>query len=247
MTAFIEKLFSTIFGDNVVLATIIISMMPIIELKGSIPFSMSKEIFKNNALSLWQAFGCGLLGSCLVVPILALIYAPIIRWLKSTKLFRRLGEKIEQRINSKKQNIENDAQKEKNQKKKLWQKIIGVFIFVAIPLPLTGVWTGTCIAVALGLNFATTCLTVIAGNVVAGLLITLVSMLFGDSTLIFFYILLGVIAILLLALLLKKLVQKRKSKKSQQEDFDNENSQVEIAKIEPKTENLEVKNKENEG
>ncbi len=213
MTEFIEKLFSTIFGDNVVLATIIISMIPIIELKGSIPFSMSKEIFGGNALSLWQAFGCGLLGSCLVVPILALIYAPIIRWLKSTKLFRKLGEKIENRVNSKKQNIEDDAKKEKSQKKKLWQKIIGVFIFVAIPLPLTGVWTGTCIAVALGLNFATTCITVILGNIVAGLLITLVSMFFGDSTLIFFYILLGLIAILLIILAVKEIVKKVKTKK----------------------------------
>lgn len=215
MTAFIERLFSSIFGDNAVLATIIISMVPIIELKGSIPFSMSKEIFGGNALSLWQAFGCGLLGSSLVVPLLALIYAPIIRWLKRTKLFRKLGEKIENRVNSKKQNIEDDAQKERSQKKKKWGKVIGVFLFVAIPLPLTGVWTGTCIAVALGLNFITTCVTVILGNVVAGLIITLVSMLFGDATLIFFYILLGVIAVLLIATLIKSLVKKAKSKKSQ--------------------------------
>ena len=233
MTAFIERLFSSIFGDNSVLATIIISMVPIIELKGSIPFSMSKEIFKENALSLWQAFGCGLLGSSLVVPLLALIYAPIIRWLKGTKLFRKLGEKIENRVNSKKQNIEDDAQKERSQKKKKWGKIIGVFLFVAIPLPLTGVWTGTCIAVALGLNFVTTCVTVILGNVVAGFIITLVSMLFGDATLIFFYILLGIIAVLLLATLIKTLIKKAKSKKAQniesQSDFQSQETEIENA------------------
>ena len=226
MTAFIERIFSTIFGDNVVLATIIISMVPIIELKGSIPFSMSKEIFGKNALNLWQAFGCGLLGSCLVVPILALIYSPIIKWLKSTKLFKNLGEKIENRINSKKQNIEDDAQKEKSQKKKLWQKIIGVFIFVAIPLPLTGVWTGTCIAVALGLSFTTTCITVILGNIVAGFLITLVSMFFGDSTLIFFYILLGIIALLLIVLLIKKIIQKRKTLKDKQISIESNSNTI---------------------
>ena len=69
MTEFIENIFSTIFGNNVILATILIALVPIIELKGAIPFSMSAEIWGNSALSLWPAFFCGLLGSCLVVPL----------------------------------------------------------------------------------------------------------------------------------------------------------------------------------
>ena len=92
MTEFIENIFSSIFGNNVILATILIAVVPIIELKGAIPFSMSSQIWGTNALSLVSAFLYGLLGSCLVVPILALIYTPIINWLKKTKLFKKLAE-----------------------------------------------------------------------------------------------------------------------------------------------------------
>ena len=50
-------------------------------------------------------------------------------------------------------------------------KQLGVFIFVAVPLPMTGVWTGTAIAVFLGLKFREAILPVVLGNLVAGLII----------------------------------------------------------------------------
>lgn len=50
MTEFIGKVLSLIFGGNSGLATFIISMFPLIELKGGIPIGMSKEFFGNNAL-----------------------------------------------------------------------------------------------------------------------------------------------------------------------------------------------------
>lgn len=261
MTEFIENIFSTIFGNNVVLATILIAVVPVIELKGAIPFSMSPEIWGASALPYWSAFLYGLLGSCLVVPILALIYTPIINCLKKTKLFRKLALKIENRVNSKKEAIEQKAVEEnavdnqgnsnlinktdktgsesanlkvqnkeavqvkleeknaENKKKKIvynknfFLKVLGVFAFVAIPLPLTGVWTGTCMAVALGLGFWWSCATVILGNVVAGLLITLVSSLFGDATLIFFYILIAIMVVAALALFIRTLTKKHKKAK----------------------------------
>ena len=229
MVEFIESLFSSIFGDNVILATILIAMIPVIELKGAIPFSMSVDIWGQGALSILPAFFCGLLGSCLVVPILALIYAPIIRFLKTTKLFRKLALKIEERVNKKKGDIEQKVLEEtapeqanensigkqtttKKYNKAFWIKVLSVFVFVATPLPLTGVWTGTCIAVCLGLNFWWTCLSVITGNIVAGVIITFVSSLFGDSTIIFVFILLGLIALFLLISLISKLIKKRKNK-----------------------------------
>ena len=241
MTEFIENIFSTLFGNNVVLATILISAIPVIELKGSIPFAMSPQIWGSAALPYWTAFAYGLLGSCMVVPVLALIYIPIINWLKKTKLFKKLAEKIEAKVNKQKDKIEQDvAQKtqdevvenietkvEKTKKKKIvydkkfFLRLLGVFGFVAIPLPLTGVWTGTCLAVALGLGFWWSCLSVILGNVVAGLIITLVSNLFGDATIIFFYILIGIILLAALFMFVKKVIKKYKSKKA--EEISNNN------------------------
>lgn len=237
MTEFIENLFSSIFGNNVILATILIAMVPIIELKGAIPFSMAVDVWGANALSFLPALLCGVLGSSLVVPILALLYLPIIRWLKKTKLFKKLAEKIENRLNRKKEGIvqkveeenslnatevnvesgQNNKQDQKDLSKKssksFWIKFFSVFLFVAIPLPLTGVWTGTCLAVVLGLNFWQTCACVIPANILAGVIIALVSLLFGDSTLIFVFILLGIIALVAIIYLIKKIIKKIRSKK----------------------------------
>ena len=221
MTQVIERFISSIFGENVVLATIIIAMIPAIELKGAIPFSMSKEIWADKALSLWQAFGCGVLGGAIIVPLLALLYAPIIKWLKSTKFFRSLAIKIENKISRKKKNIEEDIKNKSSDRKKLWGKIIGVFIFVAIPIPMTGVWTGTCIAVALGLSFGVTCLTVISANAVAGLLITLVSSFFGDATMIFVYIIFAIIIVIGFIILVKKLIDRKNHPIMQDEQNEN--------------------------
>ena len=50
-------------------------------------------------------------------------------------------------------NIENAEEQSKRFSKSYWKKMLAVFIFVAIPLPLTGVWTGTCVAVIIGLKY----------------------------------------------------------------------------------------------
>ena len=267
MTQFIEQLFHNLFGNNVWLATILIAMVPVIELKGAIPFSMSSQIWGAEALGLLNAFLAGLIGSSIVVPILVLLYKPIINFLKKTKLFRRLGQKIEERVNSKKQKVEqeiaeqnldkieqnyikNNQNMDKNQSKNdiksddclnnfdkengknltkseenfeskndkktnsLKKRIASVFVFVALPFPFTGVWTGACLAVALGLNFWQATTTVILGNVVAGLIITLVSSLFGDATLIFFYAFLACILAGILFFIVRAIVRKAKTQKT---------------------------------
>lgn len=322
MTQFIEQLFHNLFGNNVWLATILIAMVPVIELKGAIPFSMSSQIWGAKSLGLLNAFLAGLIGSSLVVPILVLLYKPIINLLKKTKLFRRLGQKIEERVNSKKRkveqdileqnldkneqnsiqnlsekdgeivvkideksikndqflskndtknsekmakndqiltkneavfnenNVKNNQNFDKNQAKNdvkcegylnknneknnqnlteneaknegkndgkmnsLKKRIASVFVFVALPFPFTGVWTGGCLAVALGLNFWQATTTVILGNVVAGLIITLVSLLFGDATLIFFYAFLACILVGILFFIVRSVVRKAKRQKT---------------------------------
>ena len=89
MTDLIRDVFSTIFGDNVILATILIAMLPIIELRGAIPFAMSADFWGANALSNISAFWVSFIGSSLVVPILALIFIPVLNWLKKTKATNR--------------------------------------------------------------------------------------------------------------------------------------------------------------
>lgn len=225
MTETIRNVFSTIFGDNVILATILIAILPIIELRGAIPFAMSIDFWGANAMSNISAFVYGFLGSSLVVPILALCFIPVLNWLKKTKLFAKLAEKIESRVKSKSDKINEDVQQKsqthtelvgsentKKYDKKFWLKVLGLFAFVAIPLPLTGVWTGTCIGVVLGFNFWQTCAIVIAGNLTAGLIITFVCSIFPAFTTVILYIFIAFVVIFAVYGLIKGMIAKKKAK-----------------------------------
>lgn len=231
MTEAIQELFKNIFGDNVVLATIIISMLPIIELRGGIPFGMSKTFWGSNALTSWKSMWWAFLGSSLVVPILALVLIPILNWLKRTKLFRKLATKFENSIKAKSQKIESKSEEDLptqddqqsttmqpvNQivyNKKFFAKLFGVMLFVAIPLPLTGVWTGTAIAVMLNIPFWWTCLAVILGNLIAGIIMQTICAIFPNFTTWILVIFLCLTALLLLIAFIKN---KIKSKKLQSE------------------------------
>lgn len=213
MTEFLETLFGSLFADNVILATILISMIPVIELRVGIPFGMAKEIWGAAALSYSESFLWAFIGSSAIVLILAPIIKPIINWLKKTKLFRKLAIWFEKRILGKTEKIEEDSKKETTTKKSQWKKILGVFMFVAIPMPLTGVWTGTCIAVFLGLKFWQTCLTVIGGNLCAGLIMMLISAIFKEHAMTVVYVFFIIFLILLLISLIKVIVSNKKKSK----------------------------------
>lgn len=200
--------FVEFFHNNAKLATSIISALPLIELRGAIPFGMS-EAWGMNALNGWEALFYALVGSCLVVPILALLFTPIINWLKKTKLFCKFASAIDQSLHRKSQSISKDLD-DKNKKYKYFLQCLGVFAFVSVPLPLTGIWTGTCIAVILGLRFRDILLSVILGNICAGLIMTLISSI-GSSTVVFISYLV-LILVFVCGAILKHLFDKKKHK-----------------------------------
>ena len=213
MTEFLNNLFATIFNDNIILATILISTLPVIELRGAIPFATNSGFWASLAMNNWQAYGWSLLGSCAIVPIIALLFLPLINWLKKTKLFKRLACSIENKIKSKSANIEDADKKSSLFSKQYWKKMTAVFVFVAIPLPFTGVWTGTCVAIFVGLDFVSTCASVILGNVVAGLFITLILQFFPWLNDWLFYIFIILIVLIVLYGLIKHFINKKKAQK----------------------------------
>lgn len=208
MTEFLNNLFSNMFGNNIVLATILISMVPVIELRGAIPFATNPGFWGNLAMTNWQAFGWSLLGSSAIVPLIALLFVPIINLLKRIKFFNKLAMALENRVKSKTANIEGAEQKSARFSSAWWKKVLAVFIFVAIPLPFTGVWTGSCVAVFVGLDYLTTCVSVILGNIVAGLLITLILQFIPALNDYLFYIFIALIFVILIYELIKHFVKK---------------------------------------
>ena len=211
MTEFLHNLFATVFNGNIVLATILISMLPVIELRGAIPFATNPGFWGSLAMNQWEAFGWSWLGSSLIVPVIALIFLPLINWLKRTKWFGKLALSIENRVKSKTSNIEKAEEKSKRFSKSYWKKMLAIFVFVAIPLPLTGVWTGTCVAVFIGLDYVSSCISVVAGNIVAGLLITIMLEFFPWLNNYLFYMFLIIIALVILYEIIKIVINKRKA------------------------------------
>lgn len=163
MVEFIKNL---IGNDS--LATLLMSLIPFIELKGGIVFALGAGI------KLIKAFFLSYFGSTLVfIPVFFLL-VPILNLLKKIKWFNGLAVSVENYFKNKACETLG-KRKNKEEKRSLSEnslKALGVFIFVAIPLPMTGVWTGTAVAVFLGLKFKDAILPVTLGNFIAGCIIS---------------------------------------------------------------------------
>lgn len=136
------------------LATLIISMIPVIELRGAIPIGVSL------GLSHAEAMGISIIGNMLPVPFIILFIRPIFRWMtrKSGKL-ARLVEKLEAKAEGK------------------WDRIhryqfFALTIFVAIPLPGTGAWSGALIAAVMNMRLRNALPSILLGVLIAGILVS---------------------------------------------------------------------------
>lgn len=204
------EILSTIFGSNSILGTILIAMLPLVELKGAIPVGVSEAVWGTAALDTWQAFAWALLGSSLVVPIIALLFRPIYNWVKDKKFFKAIIDFVVGDVAKRSDKVNAEA-KAASARRGLWLKILAIFLFVMFPVPLTGVWTGTCFAVLLGLNFWVACATVIAGNAVCGVIVTFVCEVFPQITDILLVIFLILIALAVIAKVILHVIKKRRA------------------------------------
>ena len=212
------EILTAIFGSNSILATIFVSLLPLLELKGGITLGIDTEFWGDSALNVWQSFGWALFGSCLVVPILALVFRPIYNWLKTKKFFKAILDFIVGDVAKR-----SDKMKEENQTKSsiraFWLKMLAVFLFVAFPAPGTGVWTGTCFAVLLGLNFWAICAVVVVGNTVCGLIIASLCQVFPQFSRLFLIIFLALIAVYIVYRLIMHFVKKRRAQVATVEQY----------------------------
>ena len=150
------------------------SMIPLIELKGAIPVGVSL------GLDIWQSAGIAYLGSTLVVIPIFFLLIPIFNLLKKIPFIKVFVQKLEAMFKGR---ARKKAEKSKGNAEDVARRIlmIGLLVFVAIPLPVTGVWTGTAIAVFLGMKFRDSILPLAVGNLIAGTLITLLILLIGKD------------------------------------------------------------------
>jgi uncharacterized membrane protein len=199
MTQALGKFLLSIF-QNEYIATLFVSMFPLIELKGAIPIGTG--LFN---LGLFETAGIAYLGSTIISILVFFLLIPIFNLLKKIGFIRKIIEKIESIFHKKAQEIasKTNGSAEKEAKKIM---MISLFIFVAVPFPVTGVWTGTAIAVFLGLKFRESVLPIAVGNLIAGALISLLTFLVGEYVDVIIYALFG-IAIVMLALFIIKIIK----------------------------------------
>ena len=138
------------------LVVFLVSMVPIIELRGGL---IAAALLK---MPVWSGVFWCMLGNMIPVPLILLFITPIFAWLKKTKLFRPLVTKLEEKSMGK---------SEKIQKYQFW----GLVLFVGIPLPGTGAWTGSLIASLLGIRFRKALPAVYVGLVLACVIMCIIS------------------------------------------------------------------------
>ena len=190
-----------IFGGNEYVATLFVSMFPLIELKGAIPIGTG--LF---GMPLWQTSLVAYLGSTIVSVAEFFLLIPVFNLLKRISFIKKLVLKVEGIFARKAEEIakKTEGSAEKEAKKiMLWS----LFVFVAVPFPVTGVWTGTAIAVFLGLKFHESVLPIAAGNLVAGGIITLLTFLLGEKYTNYLIYALFVIALIMLVVFIVKIVR----------------------------------------
>ncbi len=134
----------------------IISLLPILELRGGLLAASVLNVEYVRALII-----C-VIGNIFPVPFILLLATPVFDRLKKTKVFRPFVEKLENRAMSKKDQIE---------KYQFW----GLALFVGIPLPGTGAWTGCLIAALLGMKFRKAFPAALIGIALAALIMSVVS------------------------------------------------------------------------
>ena len=195
-----------LFGNPYV-AVFFVSMVPLIELKGAIPVGMTEAF----GLGLLETAAVAYLGSTLISFLVFFLLKPIFALLKKIRIFNLIVRKCEGLFIHKAEEI---AAKTNGSVEAAAKRImmISLFIFVAVPFPVTGVWTGTAIAVFLGLNFKESVLPLAVGNLIAGSLITLLTFLFEAYVDIIIYCLFA-IAIVMLVVTIIKIAKSKPSEK----------------------------------
>ena len=145
---------SLAFGKELIV--FIISMLPILELRGGL---IAASLLDMNPVT---SFIVCFLGNIIPIPFILWFITPLFNKMKKTKLFSGLATKLENKAMSKKEQIE---------KYEFW----GLLLFVGIPLPGTGAWTGCLIAALLDMNKKKSFLAATLGVVMAGIIMMILS------------------------------------------------------------------------
>lgn len=134
----------------------IISMIPILELRGGL---LAASLLKVSAI---KAIPLCIIGNIVPIPFILLFIRQIFKLMKKTKVFRGIIEKLESRAMGKSDQIKR-------------YEFLGLMLFVGVPLPGTGAWTGSLIASLLEIDIKKSSLAIFCGIIMATVIMYVVS------------------------------------------------------------------------
>ncbi len=162
---------------NPIVYVIVIAFVPLIELRGSIPVALLMLKMSVVETFLWSVLG-SMIPAFFVIP----LFAWFLDWLEKKQLFPWLTNFLNKKFVAKAKLVDEKNKSIANSDKPLWQKELlkfwAIVTFVAIPLPGTGVWTGSAIASIIKMPIKKAFLAVLLGDVIAGLIVTAITLIF---------------------------------------------------------------------
>ena len=114
------------------IVTVLIAALPIVEARLAMPIGLGLK------LDYFQSWLFAFIGSSMLAPLLLLVLIPFIKWLSKTRIFRKIGTALYDKFEKKSKSVkvdEESGQDKEATKKTERKKMLGVFLFVAIPLP----------------------------------------------------------------------------------------------------------------
>ena len=156
MTEAIKNFFLESVGKE--LCVFFCSMLPIIELRGAIPIGAAM------GLPWYWTYLISVVGNMIPVPFILLLIKKIIQWMSNSKVkfFNKIANFLLKKV---------EKHREKIEKYSFW----GLTIFVGIPLPMTGAWTGSLVAAMIDVKFWKAMLSAFIGVLISGAIMTVIS------------------------------------------------------------------------
>ncbi len=146
---------------GILIETFLISMVPVIELRGAVPFAVLRGI------NVWISLLVSIIGNLIPVPFIIIFTRKIFAFLRAKLPFLNgIITKFEKRAERKSETV---------LKRAFW----GLFVLVAIPLPGTGAWTGALVAAVLDMRLKKAFPAIALGVVAAGIIMTVISYFTG--------------------------------------------------------------------
>ncbi len=140
------------------LIVFLMSMVPIIELRGAIPYGLGF------GLDPILTYALAIVGNCIPVPFILFFIKKILAWMQTSRIafFRKVSLFLTEKA-------------QKNFHKVQKYAVFGLYLFVAIPLPGTGAWTGGLIASLLDMKKRYAFLSIFLGVLTAGIIMSLIT------------------------------------------------------------------------